>query len=466
MKEIDFQALKIVSAVQEAHASLVQEIEDESSIFLVFAHDLVIHFSSILMHRQAVRRYSGDVKFPFVNRIYAQSPFPLDFEHAANVNASITSKLLVRRLALSRVALGEAIPLGFGREKISAKWLNFLASYQSFTKVFLPRKEWQIDAFKSLVDSLCKMFDISNSKTILSNWEGYIALHTMSTQPVIHQKGLIVGTRNHLQNRKLAANYLQQGLDVVAITHGEVSNAVMDEPPFGYSEKTLCSTLVEYGTFINSGKYNAPWIMPKQTFYRTGTLAKKVHRSADDIVFPEKTSAGLYIPTTYHGNNLYGPFHAFEDASYQAWQKKLFTAIPGLTFKAHPKSQSKSLEGVRVESRPLEKIMNQYDFLVFDYFATGSMLALMSCKPVLYCDIGLRNLHPDFLEDLKKRCEYVKIDNDDQSSGELAEIIKNQCNQGVVRTNQMMKRYVFCDESKFNLGSIFLALNAGRKIHS
>ena len=110
--------------------------------------------------------------------------------------------------------------------------------------------------------------------------------------------------------------------------------------------------------------------------------------------------------------------------------------------------------------------MNQYDFLVFDYFATGSMLALMSCKPVLYCDIGLRNLHPDFLEDLKKRCEYVKIDNDDQSSGELAEIIKNQCNKGVVRTNQMMKRYVFCDESKFNLGSIFLALNAGRKIHS
>ena len=466
MKEIDFQALKIVSAVQEAHASLVQEIEDESSIFLVFAHDLVIHFSSILMHRQAVRRYSGDVKFPFVNRIYAQSPFPLDFEHAANVNASITSKLLVRRLALSRVALGEAIPLGFGREKISAKWLNFLASYQSFTKVFLPRKEWQIDAFKSLVDSLCKMFDISNSKTILSNWEGYIALHTMSTQPVIHQKGLIVGTRNHLQNRKLAANYLQQGLDVVAITHGEVSNAVMDEPPFGYSERTLCSTLVDYGTFTDSGKYNAAWIAPKQTFYRTGALAEKVHRPADDIVFPEKTSAGLYIPTTYHGNNLYGPFHAFEDASYQAWQKKLFTAIPGLTFKAHPKSQSKSLEGVRVESRPLEKIMNQYDFLVFDYFATGPMLALMSCKPVLYCDIGLRNLHPDFLEDLKKRCEYVKIDNDDQSSGELAEIIKNQCNQGVVRTNQMMKRYVFCDESKFNLGSIFLALNAGRKIHS
>ena len=466
MNETDFQALKIVSAVQEVHASLVQEIEDESSICLVFAHDLVIHFSSILLHRQAVRGYRGDVKFPYVNRTYAQSPFLVDFETATNVNVSIKGKLFLRRLALSRVALGEAIPLGFGRDKISAKWLNLLASYQPFTKVFLPRKDWQIDAFKSLVDSLCKMFDISNSKTILSNWEGYVALHTTSAQPVIHQKGLIVGTRNHLQNRKLAANYLQQGLGVVAITHGEVSNAVMDEPPFGYSERTLCSTLIDYGTFIDSGKYNAPWIAPKQTFYRTGALAKKVHRPASGIVFPEKNSAGLYIPTTYHGNNLYGPFHAFEDASYQAWQKKLFTAIPGLTFKVHPKSQSKPLEGVRVDSRPLEKIMNQYDFLVFDYFATGAMLALMSCKPVLYCDIGLRNLHPDFLEDLKKRCEYVKIDNDDQSSGELAEIIKNQCNQGVVRTNQMMKRYVFCDKSKFNLGSMFLALNAGRTIHS
>jgi hypothetical protein len=466
VNEIDFQALKIVSAVQEAHASLVQEIEDESSIFLVFAHDLVIHFSSILMHRQALREYSGDVKFPYVNKIYAQSPFPVDFETATNINVSIKGKLFLRRLALSHVALGEAIPLGFGTEKIWAKWLNFLASYQPFTKVFLPRKDWQIDALKSLVDFLCKMFDISNSKIIMSNWESYVALHTMSAQPVIHQKGLIVGTRNHLQNRKLAANYLQQGLDVVAITHGEVSNAVMDEPPFGYSERTLCSTLVEYGTFIDSGKYNAPWNAPKQTFYRTGSLAEKVHRPADDIVFPEKNSSGLYIPTTYHGNNLYGPFHAFEDASYQAWQKKLFTAIPGLTFKAHPKSQSKPLEGVRVDSRPLEKIINQYDFLVFDYFATGAMLALMSCKPVLYCDIGLRNLHPDFLEDLKKRCEYVKIDYADQCSVELAEMIQNQCNQGVVRTNQMMKRYVFCDESKFNLGSIFLALNAGRKINS
>ena len=466
MNETDFRALKIVSAVQEVHASLVQEIEDESSICLVFAHDLVIHFSSILLHRQAVRGYRGDVKFPYVNRTYAQSPFLVDFETATNVNVSIKGKLFLRRLALSRVALGEAIPLGFGRDKISAKWLNLLASYQPFTKVFLPRKDWQIDAFKSLVDSLCKMFDISNSKTILSNWEGYVALHTTSAQPVIHQKGLIVGTRNHLQNRKLAANYLQQGLGVVAITHGEVSNAVMDEPPFGYSERTLCSTLIDYGTFIDSGKYNAPWIAPKQTFYRTGALAKKVHRPASGIVFPEKNSAGLYIPTTYHGNNLYGPFHAFEDASYQAWQKKLFTAIPGLTFKAHPKSQSKPLEGVRVDSRPLEKIINQYDFLVFDYFATGAMLALMSCKPVLYCDIGLRNLHPDFLEDLKKRCEYVKIDNSAQSSGEVAEMIQNQCNQGVVRTNQMMKRYVFCDESKLNLGSIFLALNAGPKIYS
>jgi len=465
VKEIDFQALKIVSAVHEAHASLVQEIEDESSIFLVFAHDLVIHFSSILMHRQTVRMYPGGVKFPYANRSYAQSPFLVDFKTATNVNVSIKGKLFLRRLALSRVASGEAIPLGFGREKISAKWLNLLASYQCFAKVFLPRKEWQIDAFQSLVESLCKMFDISNSKTILSNWESYLALHTTSAQLVIHQKGLIVGTRNHLQNRKLAANYLQQGLDVVAITHGEVSNAVMDEPPFGYSERTLCSTLIDYGTFIDSGKYNAPWIAPKQTFYRTGALAKKVHRPAGDIVFPKKTSAGLYIPTTYHGNYLYGPFHAFEDASYQAWQKKLFTAIPGLTFKAHPKSQSKPLDGVRVESRPLEKIMNQYDFLVFDYFATGSMLALMSCKPVLYCDIGLRNLHPDFLEDLKKRCEYVKIDNHDQSSGDLAEIIQNQCHQGVVRTNQMMKRYVVCDESRFNLGSIFLALNAGRKIY-
>jgi hypothetical protein len=100
-----------------------------------------------------------------------------------------------------------------------------------------------------------------------------VLLHTTAEQQILHERGLLLGTRNNLQNRKLATNYLQQGKEVVAVTHGEVANSVMDEPSFGYSERTLCSTLVGYGDFNQDGSFNVSWVSPQRRLYRSGLSA-------------------------------------------------------------------------------------------------------------------------------------------------------------------------------------------------
>jgi len=48
--------------------------------------------------------------------------------------------------------------------------------------------------------------------------------------------------------------------------------------------------------------------------------------------------------------------------------------------------------------------------LVLDYYSTGATLAISSDKPVIFFDIGLRNLVSVYKEFLRRRCHYVDID--------------------------------------------------------
>lgn len=366
---------------------------------------------------------------------------------------------------MSKVAIGHAIPIDPGAEWVTGKRINFFGAHKTFVNAFLPRRDLQLQALRNLIENLCQEFEIPGVEKVWDNWCRYLEVHTSSEQQVIPENGAIVGTRNHLQNRKLAVNFLQQEKEVVAVTHGEVANSVMDEPPFGYSERTLCSVLVDYGDFDKNGEYNIPWLAPRQTIYRDGVLAKSTQSIKPEIEFSGlKASSGLYIPTTYHGNRLYGPFHVVEDMVYRDWQSLLFQSVDGLTFKVHPKSVSEPITGVPVEKRPLESCARDYDYLVFDYFATGAMLGLVSDKPVIYCDIGLRNLHPDFLRDLKNRCQYVKIDLSNLDRKPLTERFEEALSRRTSFGNAEMKKYVLCKSTEFSWAEMFSQLNSGKQI--
>jgi hypothetical protein len=460
MKDVDLQGLTIVEQIKRCHAMLVPDVGPVANIFMVFAHDLVIHFSSILIHRLACEYYTDNVDFPWLNKGYALSPCQMEAEVFQVPEQERSLRIHLRQLSLANIALGEALPFGFHHNRLISRCINLLGSYKPFAKVFLPQRQRQFEALQELLISLCVTFEISGQEAVRYNWERYLLLHTTNKQDVLSEQGLILGTRNNLQNRKLAVNYLQQGKEVVAVTHGEVANAVMDEPPFGYSERTLCSTLVDYGDFDEDGIYNTPWVLPRRKVSRTSISAQAVHRPTDQIVLPrQKQYRALYIPTTYAGNGLYGPFHAYEDVTYRRWQRALFNKLPELTFKAHPKSRSAPLKHVNLEERQLEECITEYDLLIFDYFATGAMLALVSDKPVIYCDIGLRQLHPKFLRDVKERCEYVKIDLDYSVGPQLEEAFSGMWAGGVPRSNQAIMRYVRSDGEAFSWFRLFRSSN-------
>ncbi len=467
MLSVDENALKIVECLQRAHEDWCKEASPFESIFLLFAHDFVIHFSGILLHREAKEGYSDGVKFPYITREYAKHPYRLvEFD---DVRPALRRDLkgAVRQFGLSKVALGHAVPIDKKNEGITGKWMNLLGAQKPFVRAFLPKREIQIQALQELIHEVAREFDIPEIDAVWGNWNQHIDMHTTSKQPVISSYGVIVGTRNHLQNRKLAVNYLQQRKEVVAVTHGEVANSVMDEPPFGYSERTLCSVLVDYGDYDKDGFYNVPWVMPRRRIYRNGVIANKVYEPSSDIRFPgSRAASGLYIPTIHHGNTLYGPFHAFEDIKYREWQLKVCSLLENVTFKVHPKSRSGPIVGVPLENRSLEICIKDYDYLVFDYFATGAMLGLVTDKPVIYCDIGLRKLHPDFLYDLKNRCEYVKIDLENLDKSYLATKLSEALSSQKSFSNEGIKKYVFCKSDKFSWKEIFLRLNSGKSLSS
>ena len=130
--------------------------------------------------------------------------------------------------------------------------------------------------------------------------------------------------------------------------------------------------------------------------------------------------------------------------------------------KIHPKSKSKAcVPDAFIEHRQLEKCIADYDLLVFDYFATGAVLAIMSDKPIIYFDIGLRRLAPKFAADLINRCEYAKIDLD----GDMAEQVRLALAQfrsvGTTRSNAALACYALCEKSSFNWFELFNATAHG-----
>ena len=116
---------------------------------------------------------------------------------------------------------------------------------------------------------------------------------------------------------------------------------------------------------------------------------------------------------------------------------------------------------MQVEQRLLEECILDYDLLVFDYFATGSLLALMSDKPVIYFAIGLRRLHSGFMEDLKKRCEYAKIDVNQDMREQVRLALSAACSNNKERSNSALVRYTLCDESRFNWLDLFFSTSRG-----
>ena len=417
------------------------------NVFGLFFHDILAHFSGILFFRERVSASNFEMRFPYVSFEYSKVPFVVPQD--TYISYTPIGSGLVRTLRASRilpVAIGSGISWGYNNGAISGRLLSLLAAQQKFTTCYLPNQSEQIDALIDCVKRICSQYSIANSETVETNWRAYSEFHTTSNQVIKPEKGAIVGSRVNHENRKIAINFLQQEKPVVGYTHGEICNEIMDEPAVGYGELGYCSVLVDYGDckYRGNSEYIKPLVKATQTIRRESKSVRKIYRASSSIKMTNrKSDKWLYVPTAYH-KVYYGPFRGISNERYKRWQRALMEAHPSLTIKTHPKSDSFN-EG-KVETRMLEACIQDYDILIFDFYSTAMTLGVFSDKPVLYFDIGFRNMSKEFREDLKRRVFFSQIDVRANFAEQIRQAIEQFRQDDFEYTNTHLGKYSFTKE--------------------
>ena len=120
MQKIDSDTLTVIDQIKRFHTEMSSEVGEVGNIFLVFAHDLVVHFSGILIQREAQEHYADNVSFPYINKQYAISPYRVGTAGFQSPMADHGLKTHLRRLPLSHVAVGEALPFGYRQDSMVA----------------------------------------------------------------------------------------------------------------------------------------------------------------------------------------------------------------------------------------------------------------------------------------------------------------------------------------------------------
>ena len=122
----------------------------------------------------------------------------------------------------------------------------------------------------------------------------------------------------------------------------------------------------------------------------------------------------------------------------------------------HPKTRIRPRFACKIEFRQLETCINEYDVLILDYFATSTVLAIFSNKPVIYFDIGLRTLEPAFYRDLEQRGTIVNIDFAMNWEEQIQLGLGRYRMEKKVCSNTALAKYALCDQEGFSmLGTIF-----------
>ena len=463
MKETDAVALNIYDDLKGSFVTNSVAHGAIGNIIGLFFHDLMIHFTGIVAHRKAISGYGDELLFPFVNKRYSQKPYRIE---QLEIRASLHKSRLVeqiKRTPLVPFEIGRSIPYGEGEAKLLRVLLPLLGSVQASTKAYLPNREDQISVLLETIHTVCKKYSIGNANQLAANWLEYARLHTTDQQGPIVDKGAILGTRCDLHNRKISVNYMQQGKEVIGLTHGEVANTVFDEPIFGYADRSYCTTLIDYGNYRKAGRYNQPIVVPDAMLYRTSGVFQKMMRATDNVN-PLKVEGSnlLYVPTMYSGNKLYGPFRNYEDHIYKNWQRELLQLIPNVTVKTHPKSLNSWKHQYKKEHRRLNQCLHQYDGILLDYCSTAATLSFVSDKPIVYFDIGLRNLNNEYKKDLRNRCHYVEVGDIGDFASEQKEVLREKMHNEEQRKNSQMWKYSISEDESPNILSLICKVIFGK----
>ena len=244
---------------------------------------------------------------------------------------------------------------------------------------------------------------------------------------------------------------------VLQLGHGLVNSKAIDEPIFGYSERSFCDAEITYGEIQNTHLFlNVPITSGAISVARSSSeILKTLKRSSARSKIKSKElimgARALYVPTSIDGNFTYLPYRSVSDKTYLWWHKELKKQLPNLAVKPHPKQKALFVSNFKeVEVEPLLAVSERYEVIIFDYLSTAFAEIAATTKPIIFVDIGTRNLSESALSSIRRRCYYIDNRNFDVDiRAELAAIGNLSC-----KDRHSFSRKFSVKESDLNLARI------------
>ncbi len=330
---------------------------------------------------------------------------------------------------------------------------------------FLPRPDEQFGYFSSRMESM--LSSTFNDDRVANNLLNVCMNHAKSSiskldkSPVLKTNYLVLGSGYELENRMIASIARRQNIPVVNVIHGE-GFGIYDEPGFGiFGEQMFSDYLLGYGKAAVESNNDFS--------FEQNTSLKYIESNADTLIDRYKGSIistphskninYYYFPTSFRGSqHRFGPFQDLPDSLYIDWQKIMVNIFKGkIITKLHPKEKYSSLFS-RVKTKKIKKtfaeIEDEVDIYVFDYIGTAFNQACATNKPVIYFDIGLRNISRHAMTKIKERTVYFNLKIDEIPS--LTEIEERIFE--MKKVNNLTKNYSLTNTQKIRSQSLLEGL--------
>ena len=310
-----------------------------------------------------------------------------------------------------------ADPIGATRQSI--KEAGFLVDNRWPGKVRIPNLSAQLSIVAEEIENALGDIAMPIQRNLINEVvRRHIDIYVSEGSPEkISHDVVLFGTPFFVPYRLMSAMGRYSGAEVVGVVHGE-ADGVYDEPWVGYGERAFAGTIVGYGP--------AAEYCDDEHGYRKGFYGGTQYIPANSNVVretykgPEVSKLGdlsrkkiLYVPSQLYGQRRYGPFHTPPDQLYLSWQNHLFREFPDMIFKAHPKEIEK--KPVRpanihnVEHGQLSELFDEVDVFFYDILSGAAWEAAATGKPVVYFDLGLRNLTNLATDLIDKRIIRIRV---------------------------------------------------------
>ena len=480
MKKLDKEALYVYERLKKIYDEISKKSGYHSNIAGIFMHELMSYFTNFLILREEKSKRNYKLEFPYLNNDYVLKPYNIffdkyNFKYKLNfkifaLTVNFLSSIIANFSKKQFIYLDSHFPSEIRPIPLITKLLKkgIPTFFILNPKLDLINGDEQIRILEKGIRDIASDLNFSNYEIFSSNFIRFCLAFFNNKKQTILKKGIFYsGGISSLSSRIIASNVKKNSSLVLVSHHGESNNLTIDDPYQGYGEFSYCDYIITYGADnIKFGNYNSPLKGHDKfkTFFCNSKLISKIYKGNKNIkkVNINRNTKILYVPTSFEGNQRYGPFRDIDDDLYLYWQRTLLgflNNIATVTYKSHPvnKSNIKIFGSINVDSKNLKAVFDKYDFFILDYYSTAFSILCATEKPIIFLDLNTINVNDDVLEVIKGRCFYEKINLEINIVSQIEKVFSKYQKSSKDYVNHFSSKYclsknrIFQEEALINL---------------